>query len=309
MIKQAYDYLSHRFDSSNFRLIMTILVKDEVDIIEANIRTHASLGVDGFVVMDNNSYDGTRELLATLKNEFEIIIIDEKGKYNQAKWMTRLAHIAHKELKADWVINNDADEFWIPQNKLNLKENLRFKGNVLTVQRYNMILDESCIDGGNFFDANYRVENPIYYSKEKQLNNEKVSIALGKIGPKTIINPNGLFWLRGGNHKAMHIANMKDYLKSGYDKIKRFDAINVFHYPIRSYTQFEQNIKNRKNLLESGKKVSMGPHYRRWVSIYNEGRLEDEFNNNVVFSKNDIEVLQKYDIVRFDDSIKGIIIR
>ncbi len=30
---------------------MTILVRDEVDIIEANIRTHAKLGVDGFVAL------------------------------------------------------------------------------------------------------------------------------------------------------------------------------------------------------------------------------------------------------------------
>jgi len=53
------DYFLHRFDKSNFCLVMTILVKDEADIIEANIRTHASLGVDAFVVMDNNSTDGT----------------------------------------------------------------------------------------------------------------------------------------------------------------------------------------------------------------------------------------------------------
>jgi hypothetical protein len=288
---------------------MTILVKDEADIIEANIRTHAKLGVDGFVVMDNNSSDGTRELLSELQKEFEIIIIDEKGKYNQAAWMLRLAKIARKELKADWVINNDADEFWLPQNDKNLKENLMFKGSVLTTQRYNMILDETCIEGGNFFDAEYRVENPIYYAKEKQLNNEKVSIALGKIGPKTIINPNGLFLLRGGNHKALHIANMSDYLKSGYDKIKRYEVIEVFHYPIRSYAQFERNIKNRKALLESGKKVSMGPHYRRWVSIYNEGKLEEEFINNIVFSNDEIDVLSKYDIVTQDKNIKGNIVK
>lgn len=303
------EYFFHRFDKNNFRLVMTILVKDEADIIEANIRTHASLGVDAFAVMDNNSIDGTREILANLQNEFDIVIIDEKGTYNQAKWMKQLANVAKKELKADWVINNDADEFWLPQNSLNLKENLAFKGTVLTVQRYNMILDEHCLKSGDFFDATYHVENPIYYAKEKQLNNEKISIALGKIGPKTVVNPHGLLYLRGGNHKALHVANIRDYLRSGYDKIKRFKPIEVFHYPIRSYAQFEQNIQNRKRLLESGKKVSMGPHYRRWVKLYNEGKLEQEFENNIVFSQREIDVLGKYDIIRYDEKIKKYINR
>jgi len=298
------DYFFHKFDTNNFRLVMTILVRDEADIIEANIRTHASLGVDAFVIMDNGSIDGTREILSKLVKEFEIIVIDEKGDYNQAKWMKQLAMIAKNRLKADWVINNDADEFWLPKNDLNLKENLAFKGSVLTVNRYNMILEREKY----FFDTSYLVENPIFYSKEKQLTSEKLSIILTKIGPKTIINPYGLIYLRGGNHKALHIRNMRDYLRSGYDKIKRFKDIEVFHYPIRSYTQFEQNIKNRKRLLESSKKVSMGPHYRRWVQLYNEGKLLDEFKNSIVFNQKDIDTLLKYDIIKYTKSVKSKII-
>ncbi len=290
------DYFTHRFNPNNFQLVMTILVKNEQDIIASNIRTHASLGVDAFVVMDNNSSDGTREILTELQKEFEITIIDEKGIYNQAKWMLSLAKEA-KKLGADWVINNDADEFWIPTNEKSLKENLTFKGSVLTVQRYNMILDETSNKNGNFFDATYYTKNPIYYTKNAQRNNEKLSISLGKIGPKTIVNPKGLLYLRGGNHKALHIANMRDYLRSGYDKIKRFENIHIFHYPIRSYAQFEQNIKNRKSLLENKKKVSMGPHYRRWASIYNAGKLKEEFENNILFSQTDIDVLEKFGIL------------
>ncbi|MCK4442269.1 MAG: hypothetical protein KAU90_09700, partial [Sulfurovaceae bacterium] len=144
--------------------------------------------------------------------------------------------------------------------------------------------------------------------KEKQLESNKLSIILTKIAPKTIINPHGLIYLRGGNHKALHIGNMRDYLLSGYDKIKRFKPIEVFHYPIRSYAQFERNIINRKRLLESSKKVSMGPHYRRWVKLYNEGRLLEEFENSIVFNQNDIDTLLKYNIVKYDKSIKSKIV-
>ncbi len=295
------DYFFHNFNSNNFRLVMTILVKDEVDIIEANIRTHANLGVDAFAIMDNNSTDGTREILVRLQKEFEIVIIDEMGEYNQAKWMKSLAKIAKERLKADWIISNDADEFWIPKNELTLKEHLAFKGSVLTIQRYNMLL----LEKKEFFQSPYYVKNPIFYSKENQLNSKKISITLTKIAPKTIVNPHGLIYLRGGNHKALHIANIRDYLRSGYDKIKRFKDIEVFHYPIRSYAQFEKNIKNRKRLLESRKKISMGPHYRRWVELYNMGELEDEFYRSIVFKENDIKTLLKYDIIEYNKKINS----
>lgn len=297
------NYFFKPFNAEKFRLVMTILVKNEADIIEANIRTHASLGVDAFAVMDNDSTDGTREILAELQKEFELLIIDEKGQYNQAKWMKQLANVAKNDLNADWVINNDADEFWIPSNDMNLKENLAFKGSVLTLNRYNMILDEACYNG-DFFASTHYVENPIAYSKHTLLNREETSLVLTKIGPKTIVNPHGLIEIRGGNHKAWHIANSYEYLFKKYDKIKKFDHIKVFHYQFRSYEQFEKNIKNRKILLESTKHIRMGAHYRRWVKLYDEGKLEEEFYHRLCFSNSELDVLKKYAIVRYDTSIK-----
>jgi len=290
-------------------IVMTILVKDEIDIIEANIRTHAKLGVDAFVVMDNNSTDGTREKLDELKKEFEITIIDEKGLYNQAKWMKKLAKTAKNTYNPRWVINNDADEFWIPaEGEGNLKEILEnTSGAVLTCHRYNMVLDES-VANGNFFDAEYHVHNPVYYRKETQLTQEYPSIVLSKIGPKVITDPRGLLIIRGGNHKALHIRNLRDYWRH-YDKIKRFGKIEVFHYVIRSYEQFEKHIINRKNLLEGKKHIRMGPHYRRWVKLYNEGKLKEEFENRIVFKKHEIDVFEKYGIVKKDTRIKNTIVR
>ena len=286
-------------------IVMTILVKNEIDIIESNIKVHASLGVDAFVIMDNGSTDGTRELLSKLQNNYDITIIDEKGLYSQSKWMTRLAKIAKEKYNASWVINNDADEFWLPQNGKSLKEILNFNGSVITCHRYNVVLTSDC---EHFFDSIYRVDSPIFYRKEIQEQSEKVSIVLAKNSPKVIVNPKGLIKVRGGNHKALHIRNIKDYFKA-YDKIKRFKDIVVYHYPIRSYEQFEKNIINRKNLLESGTKVRMGPHYRRWVKIYNEGNLKNEFDK-IVLNQTEIDVLQKYGIIKKDtlarDIIKGV---
>ena len=91
------DYFFHKVDPKNVKISMVLMVKNEEDIIEENIRFHAKMGVDNFVIMDNNSDDLTLEIIKNLAKEFEITIIEEKGIYAQSKWMTKLAKIAKKK--------------------------------------------------------------------------------------------------------------------------------------------------------------------------------------------------------------------
>lgn len=104
---------------------MTLLVKDEADIIETNIRFHKAMGVDGFIVTNNNSTDDTLEVLSRLKNEGLVLeIIDESDPtYQQEIWVDRMIKIAKKKYHATWVINADADEFYYSKD-LNLKESI-----------------------------------------------------------------------------------------------------------------------------------------------------------------------------------------
>ncbi|MDH5545024.1 MAG: glycosyltransferase family 2 protein [Gammaproteobacteria bacterium] len=45
------------------KLVMTLLVKDEIDIVKRTIDHHYASGVDFIVATDNESTDGTYELL------------------------------------------------------------------------------------------------------------------------------------------------------------------------------------------------------------------------------------------------------
>ncbi|MFN0154048.1 MAG: glycosyltransferase family 2 protein, partial [Gaiella sp.] len=94
---------------------MTLLARDEADIIEGQIRFHLAAGVDFFIVTDHGSCDGTTEILSRLAHEGVAHVIREDGAtLRQSEWVTRMARLAALEHGADWVINSDADEFWLP---------------------------------------------------------------------------------------------------------------------------------------------------------------------------------------------------
>jgi Glycosyl transferase family 2 len=100
------------------RLAMTLLVRDEADVVDAQIAHHLSAGVDVVIATDNRSTDGTTEVLERYASEGVLHLIRERGDdLRQTEWVTRMARLAATDLGAEWVINTDADEFWWPNGE------------------------------------------------------------------------------------------------------------------------------------------------------------------------------------------------
>ena len=99
------------------KVVMTYKLRDEADVIADNVRYHVGQGIDTFLASDNSSTDGTREILAGFESVASCAFSTSRRRTfgsESRHWLTNMARFAAEELGADWVIHNDADEFWWP---------------------------------------------------------------------------------------------------------------------------------------------------------------------------------------------------
>lgn len=273
-------YISYRWNIFYWmvdvmKLVMTLLVRDEQDIIRENIEFHLAQGVDFIVATDNRSVDATTNILREYQSRGVLRYIYEgSDDYNQYAWVTRMARMAYTEYDADWVINNDADEFWWPVRG-NLKETfecLPRDVNIVKANRQNFVVVE---------ETSKPFWSRMVY-REKESRN-----SLGRpLPPKVAHRGSDTVNVCQGNHAVDGLG--KPYIVDG--------LIKVLHYPIRGYQQIENKIamggaayKRNQGLPES-----MGI---TWRKLYDD--LQRDENLNCYFEEN------YYDKERIAEKLKS----
>ena len=206
------------------RLVMTLLARDEADIIDAQVAYHLHAGVDHVIAMDNRSSDGTTEILAWYERAGHLTLLREPGDdLRQDEWVTRMARLAATEHRADWVINSDADEFWWPRGG-SLKDVL-----ATVPARYGVV--RGCwrhfpprTDDGRFFAERMTVrlttpahpgaKDTVYHAHQKVAHRAHPEVAVER-----------------GNHNAE---------APGLDVLRAWQPLEVMHFSFRSLAQLER---------------------------------------------------------------------
>lgn len=262
------------------KLILTLLVRDEEDIIRENILFHLNQGVDFIIATDNKSVDATTEILREFEKQGVLeYIYEPDDDYSQWKWVTRMARIAATKYHAGWVINADADEFWFPLSG-NLKKVL--------VE----IPDEVSVVGverKNYVTVN-RLHSQFY---RDMIYREKISVNnFGEPLPRKVCHrafPDVV--VRQGNH---HLANPENLLKINTDHIE------VLHFPMRSFTQFENKIKLGGAAYERNQKLDkiIGKTWRKLYNEYRESGLEKYYQSEVMTEADIADGIKNGSLVR-----------
>ncbi len=102
------------------------IVKNEADVIEAFVRHNLSL-MDALVIVDNDSIDGTREILVQLQQEgLPLILFDDPVvAHFQAEKVTAVYRKVVPKFKPRFVFLLDADEFIVASSREALYAQLR----------------------------------------------------------------------------------------------------------------------------------------------------------------------------------------
>lgn len=233
------------------KLALTLLVRDEADIIVANLEHHLTAGVDHVYVTDNLSEDETRDLVSPYERAGVATVIDEHDDdYAQAKWVTRMALRAHRD-GADWVINGDADEFWwAGESGSSLAVELGrlpFHVGVVAVERFDYPPVEP-ERGGPFWQR-------MVYRKAESRN------ALGRpLPPKVAHRATAHVSVAQGNHAVEGLED-RATVTAG--------TIEILHFPIRDERQFTRKIVNGGRAYARNRELDRGIG-STWRTLYAE---------------------------------------
>lgn len=272
------------------RLIMTLLVKDEEEMLEKNLIFHKSLGVDGFIVTDNNSSDATPRILQKYKDKGWILeVINEKAtNYEQKKWVDRMIWKAKIDHKADWIINADADELWFSSSGSLKTELEQTCANVLVCEMKCVYPEEH----KPFWEWDQTVEvvnNPLFYDLSRYS-------LFARQNKKVIHRAAGYLQISMGNHKVVM-----------FPKRKAVSNICIYHYNIRGKHSFFNKMINGGKQLEQNPSKHGGRHWRYFYQLYKEGLLEVEYDR--VVGKNSYERLKQDGFIRKDRTIPELFAR
>lgn len=227
-------------------ITMLLLVRDEADVIESNINFHRHFGIEHFVITDNGSSDGTREILSKFERQLpNLVVFDNPAStYIQAEIVNQMIAVAKQKFRPRWIISGDADEFWYPVSG-HYDTELDGQKNILKCHWHNY-LPRPGVAWQKFDDIG---DTPWYHGRMS----------------KVFCLARGLHGMYNGNHNCRSVPRI----------VTTSENIRVYHYPLRSYEQFERKIvRGYRTMIDvSNLPPGLNWHWREAYQAWEAGRL------------------------------------
>jgi Glycosyl transferase family 2 len=244
------------------KLVMTLLARDEADIIRDQIAFHLNAGVDFVIATDNLSQDGTTEILESFARDGHLHLIRDESPYlRQAEWITRMGRLAATDFGADWVIHSDADEFWWPRGE-SLKDVLSS-----IPERYGIVRAL----------LRHFVPRPDDGSSFAERMTVRMSTSAPINDPRSLFRPNLKIIHRADPDVNVSIGAQR-LIDSAFLPLRGWYPVEFFHFPVRSLEQCERKYTHQQ--VAPGQSPS--PYYDRVRTLLSEGRIAEYYESLVV---------------------------
>jgi len=243
------------------KLVLTLLARDEVDIVEASLLYHLEQGVDLVVATSNNSRDGTLEVLRRFERDGHLYLIEEPSEdFAQDRWVTRMARLAATDFGADWVMHADADEFWWPSAGT-LKD-------VFTAipEEYGLLYVPTNMFVPRPDEAGSFADRMVVREVESRMRSGKPH------PPKVAHRARPDVMVAFGNHGASG---------EGLVPVPGWQPIEVLHFPMRSYQQFEDKVRAKGHAVRNNP-AKPSRAIARHLESYEAGTLRADYAEMVL---------------------------
>jgi hypothetical protein len=235
------------------KLVMTMIVRDEDDVLEANLVYHLSQGAELVLVTDHRSEDGTPEILDRFARAGQVHVIREEGDdYLQQAWQQRMAVMAATQCGADWVIGVDADEFWWSS------EGTVAEALAAIPERYGIVSAPRP-------EFAPRPEDGRFFA-ERMVVRETVSSATLKVAHRA--------------HEDVVVGHANHYVEGAGLVGAPAWPLSILHFPLRSLAQFERRVAHR--IREPARRSGSLPPGSGLHRAYHEGRLAEAYAERVL---------------------------
>ena len=265
------------------KIVASVGVKDEVELIEQLIDHLRRIGVDQIIVCDMHSTDGTAEILERHRStDFWVYTMGEEGLaewgYRNLEWVNQAG--------ADWVIFVDADEFPIPASG-SLRDCAALdRVDALIIERLNVPLrpDGPAIPDPlvpERYEELLLIVDPERRPWSKMRDDPNASWMRARVAPRVMARPERIEALTLGTH---------DVVGKGTPPVRRIVPTDLVcaHLPFTTLERFSRKVANIRATFEAHDEAygeTYGHHWRHWLDLDARGLLEHEFRRMVFDGK------------------------
>lgn len=252
-------------------IVPVIAVKDDYELLSANIIYHLRIGVKGIVVCVIPSGNDASEMLERYVDHPQIRIMTAPSQdWEVFDWRKHMVDVAKEEFHPEFIINIDPDEFLYAPDFDRL-EDWKPLSDCYLINRYNCI---SSLKSDFGFPSKMRDCDPMTVVRfplkgiehESKINHDAIWLYTA-VAPKIITKASILDHFIGGSHSAVDSNGM---LIEGATS----ESLFLLHFPFTTFERFNQKVENLGELAELlNKRSELGYafHWKRWAELLTSG--------------------------------------